>query len=206
VVVDDLRAAAAHLSRRPTAARAIVVVAAQRFCATLTLTAGVLLYRSTYASADDPQAGLTGLSVAVLAAGAGFVLAAVVTTPLVERWSTRVAVTGGLLVGALAQLVFAASLAETALVTAAFALGLGGQVVKICADTQVQRVVDDVFRGRVFVLYDMAFNVALVAATCLGAVVLPPSGRAPGVMAVVAGALLVVAVLNARAGTRARSR
>ena len=206
VVLDGLRAVAAHLSRRPAAAWAIGVVAAQRLCAALTLTAGVLLYRSTYASADDPRAGLAGLSLAVLAAGAGFVLAAVVTSPLVERWSTQVAVTAGLLVGALAQAVFAATLAEAALVTAAFALSLGGQVVKICADTQVQRVVDDAFRGRVFVLYDMAFNLALVAATCLGAVVLPPSGRAPGVMAAAAGALVVVAALSARAHARTHSR
>jgi len=193
-VVAGLRAAGAHLAGRPTAGLAIAVVAAQRWCATLTLAAAVLLYRSSYADADDPQAGLAGLSVSVLAAGVGFVLAALVTPLLVDRWSTRVAVSAGLAVGAVAQAAFAVWLTEVALVVAAFSLSLGGQVVKICADTHVQRVVDDRFRGRVFVLYDMAFNTALVGATCVGALLLPPSGRAPGLMAVDAAVLAALAV------------
>jgi predicted MFS family arabinose efflux permease len=170
------------------------------------LTAAILLYRSTYASADDPQQGLAGLSVAVLAAGIGFVLAAVATPMLVARWSTRIAVSAGLAVGGLALLVFSAGLTEPALVAAAFALSLGGQMVKICADTRVQRVVDDPFRGRVFVLYDMAFNVAVVSATCLGALLLPPSGRAPGVMAAASAALLIAAAVNVRSRTWSPSR
>jgi len=206
VALDGLRAAVAHLVDRPEAGRAIAVVAAQRLCAALTLTAGVLLYRSTYASADDPRGGLAGFSVAVLAAGAGFLLAALLAPVLVERWSDRTAVVSGLIVGAVAQGLFAATLAEAALVVAAFALSMGGQVVKICADTLVQRVVDDDFRGRVFVLYDMAFNAALVAATCLGALLLPPSGRAPGEMAAVAAALLVAAALTARSRPHAPRR
>jgi MFS family permease len=201
-----LRAAAGHLAERPEAVGAIAVVAAQRLCATLTLTAGILLYRSSYASADETQPGLAGFSVAVLAAGIGFVLAVAVAPVLAERWSSRAAVLTGLLMGALAQCLFAATLAEAALVTAAFALSLGGQVVKICTDTLVQRVVDDDFRGRVFILYDMAFNAALVSATCLGALLLPPSGRAPGVMAAVAAALAVTAALTARARSDFSSR
>jgi MFS family permease len=198
LALAGLRAAASHLAERPEAVGAIAVVAAQRLCATLTLTAGILLYRSSYASAGETQPGLSGFSVAVLAAGVGFVLAAAVAPVLVERWSGRGAVLTGLIVGALAQCLFAATLAQAALVTAAFALSLGGQVVKICTDTLVQRVVDDDFRGRVFLLYDMAFNAALVSATCIGAVLLPPSGRAGGVMAAVAAALVVTAAVTSR--------
>jgi MFS family permease len=197
--LDGLRDAAGHLAGRPAAAWAIGVVAAQRLCTTLTLSAAILLYRSSYASAGDPQAGLGRLSVSVLAAGLGFVLAVAVAPLLVERWSSRVAVTAGLLGGALGQAVFAATLAEAALVAAAFLLSLGGQVVKICADTRVQRMVDDRVRGRVFMIYDMAFNTALVAATGVGALLLPPSGRAPAVMGAVAAALAVTAWLTARA-------
>ncbi len=206
LVLQGLTAAATHLRHRPSAATAIGLVAAQRLCAALTLMAGVLLYRSTYADPDDPAAGLAGLSVSVLAAGVGFLLAAVVTPWLVDRWSTRTAVTAGLAVGAVAQAGFAATLAEAALVVAAFTLGLGGQVVKICADTEVQREVADRYRGRVFVLYDMAFNAGLIAAVGIGALVLPPSGRAAGVMAAVAAALVLLAVVSARPGARSRTR
>ena len=50
------------------------------------------------------------------------------------------------------------------LLVAAFLLGLTAQIIKICVDTLVQAHVDDEFKGRVFVLYDMVFNVALVLA------------------------------------------
>ena len=206
LALQGLSAAAAHLRERPAAERAIGLVAGQRLCAALTLMAGILLYRSTYAAPDDPQAGLAGLSVSLLAAGVGFLLAAVATPWLVDRWSTDTAVAAGLGVGAVVQAGFAATLAEPVLVLAAFALGLGGQVVKICADTRVQREVDDQFRGRVFVLYDMAFNAALIAASVIGAVVLPPSGRAAGVMAAVAVALVLLAAVSARSGAGSRTR
>ena len=51
---------------------------------------------------------------------------------------------------------------------AAFLLGLTAQCIKICVDTLVQAHVADEFKGRVFVLYDMIFNVALVVAAVIG--------------------------------------
>ena len=43
----------------------------------------------------------------------------------------------------------------------------------------MQRTVADEFRGRVFALYDTLFNLALVVAAVLTALVLPDNGRAP---------------------------
>ena len=45
---------------------------------------------------------------------------------------------------------------------AAAALGFAGQLLKINADTTVQRTIDDAHRGRVFSIFDMMINVALV--------------------------------------------
>ena len=39
--------------------------------------------------------------------------------------------------------------------------GLAAQVVKVCTDALVQQHVDDDFRGRVFSVYDLAFNAAV---------------------------------------------
>ncbi len=50
-------------------------------------------------------------------------------------------------------------------------------------DTLVQTHVDDAFRGRVFALYDVIFNVAFVAAAAAGAVVLPDDGKSYAVLA-----------------------
>ena len=46
-------------------------------------------------------------------------------------------------------------------VTAAI-LGFAGQLLKINADTTIQRTIDDAHRGRVFSIFDMMINVALV--------------------------------------------
>ncbi len=59
---------------------------------------------------------------------------------------------------------------------AGFLLGVTAQSIKLCVDTLVQAHVDDEFKGRVFVVYDMIFNVALVVAAVIGAALLPSNG------------------------------
>jgi MFS family permease len=46
--------------------------------------------------------------------------------------------------------------------TTAAVLGFAGQLLKINADTTIQRTIDDAHRGRVFSIFDMMINVALV--------------------------------------------
>ena len=53
-------------------------------------------------------------------------------------------------------------------------LGIAGQSVKICADTTVQRDVEDAYLGRAFSIYDMLFNGIYVLAAALSAAILPP--------------------------------
>ena len=50
----------------------------------------------------------------------------------------------------------------TAIWIAAATLGFAGQLLKINADTTIQRTIDDAHRGRVFSIFDMMINVALV--------------------------------------------
>jgi hypothetical protein len=63
------------------------------------------------------------------------------------------------------------------MLAAAFVLGLGTQGTKISTDTVVQSTVDDAFRGRIFAVYDVLFNVAFVGAAGVSALMLPPDGR-----------------------------
>ena len=81
-----------------------------------------------------------------------------------------------LVASAVFQIFPGAIYAKVPLLIAAFLLGLTAQSIKICVDTLVQAHVDDEFKGRVFVLYDMVFNVALVMAAGVGAVILPVDG------------------------------
>jgi MFS-type transporter involved in bile tolerance (Atg22 family) len=41
-------------------------------------------------------------------------------------------------------------------------LGFAGQLLKINADTTIQRTIDDAHRGRVFSIFDMMINVSLI--------------------------------------------
>jgi hypothetical protein len=55
--------------------------------------------------------------------------------------------------------------------------------------------VADEVKGRVFVLYDMVFNVALVLAAVIGALILPVNGKSVPILVVLAGCYLVIAGL-----------
>jgi predicted MFS family arabinose efflux permease len=75
-------------------------------------------------------------------------------------------------------------------------------------DTLVQTHVDDEFRGRVFSLYDVIFNVAFVGAAAVAALVLPESGRSYVVLTATALGFALTALWYARvtrAGRPARS-
>ncbi len=80
------------------------------------------------------------------------------------------------------------------MLAAAFVLGLVTQGAKIATDTEVQTSVDDAYRGRVFSLYDVLFNVAFVAAAALSVLALPPDGRSVVVVLTVAVLYSVVSV------------
>ncbi|MGH3332425.1 MAG: MFS transporter, partial [Nocardioidaceae bacterium] len=102
------------------------------------------------------------------------------------------------------QLVPGAFFTEPALLIASFFLGLASQGIKICVDTMVQEGVDDAFRGRVFSLYDVVFNVMFVAAAAVAAVVLPNNGKSYAVLLVVAGGYALTAVAYGAATRRTR--
>jgi hypothetical protein len=175
------------------------VIASHRYWFGISSVALVLLYRNHFFGPDESDAAFRGLSTAALVGGAGFVVAAVVTPLVTERISPRAWVLTLLVVAGTAQVYPAGTYTQTGILAAAFVLGLASQGIKICVDTFVQAGVDDVFRGRVFSLYDVLFNVAFVAAAATAAVVLPRDGRSYAVLGVLSAGYLLTAVLYARA-------
>jgi MFS family permease len=187
-----------HLGERRSALYAIVTVAGQRFLYGLTTVGAVLLYRGYFHTPDESDAAFTDLAVLVGVSGAGFVLAAVLTPVVVERFGTRPWILVLLGVAAAVQ-VFPTMLYEKpALLVAGFLLGLSAQGVKICADTLVQLGVDDEFRGRVFSVYDVLFNVAFVGAAAAAAISLPDNGKSYVVLGAVALCYAATAAAYAR--------
>jgi MFS family permease len=168
----------AHVRKRQPAARALLLMAGHRLLYGLATVMGILLFRNNF-FADDLDLAFAGLGVAVVAAGAGVLVAAAVTPWSMRRWGTRGWMTMALLVSAVGQFVFGLSWRPDGLIAGSFLLGATAQVVKIGVDTILQRHVADRFRGRVFALSDLLFNGAYVAAACLAALLLPVDGRAP---------------------------
>ncbi len=184
-VVGGLVAGLRHLRSRTTPAAALTVIAAHRFLYGLTTVATILLYRNYFHSVTDTDAALEGLASAVLVSGLGYFAAAVVTPIATERMSPQRWIVVLLLAAAFVEVVPAALFTQPAILVAAFFLGVSAQGVKICVDTLVQTGVDDAFRGRVFSIYDVIFNVVFVAAAAVGAFVIPTSGKSYALLAFV---------------------
>ncbi|ATL29063.1 MFS transporter [Streptomyces formicae] len=190
-----LTAGVRHLAQRPAAARALAAMTVMRFCYGALTVMVLMLCRYAWSSTESDGLALLGLAVGI--SGAGFFVAALVTPWAVGRLGA-----GGWIIacaGAAAVLEPALGLpfAPVPLLVAAFFLGLTTQGAKIATDTVVQSSVDDGFRGRIFSVYDVLFNVAFVGAAAVAALLLPPDGRS--VPLVVGVAVLYAAITAAMA-------
>ncbi|MFJ9807418.1 MFS transporter [Streptomyces sp. NPDC101158] len=191
-LVDGLR----HLARRRPAARALTAVTVMRFCYGALFVTVLMLSR--YAWGTTQAEGLAVLGLAVAASGAGFFAAAVLSPWAVGRlgpfgWMTLCTGSAAMLTPALGL-----TFARTPFLVAAFVLGLTTQGAKIATDTVVQTAVDDAYRGRVFSLYDVLFNVAFVGAAGVAALMLPPDGRSPALVVLVSALYATLAVFLLR--------
>ncbi|MFE0453362.1 MFS transporter [Streptomyces sp. NPDC058914] len=194
----DLVAGVRHLAEpsRREAAWALGAMTLMRFCYGALLVMLLMLCR--YALTSDTDDGLALLGVALGISGAGFFAAAVVTPGAVGRlgpvrWIVVCAGTAAVLEPALGL-----PFATAPLLVATFVLGLTTQGAKIATDTIVQSSVDDGFRGRIFSVYDVLFNVAFVGAAAVAALMLPPDGRSAALVITVAFVYGLVAAVMAR--------
>jgi MFS family permease len=203
---DDVRDGVAHILRTRPARRVLELMTVHRLLfGLLTVWSIVLIRFRLEVTKDDEPAALAGLASIAMALGAGLVVAALVTPPLVR-------VLGGRRSAALAMAAAgAASVAAwfgprlTSLVVAWVVLGASAQILKIVVDTVLQRSVDDDYRGRVFIAYDLVFNVAFVVGAT--AVVLLPMDTMVGrlIPAVAAVSYLLLAVWLYRPSARSAS-
>lgn len=185
-----------HLAQRPVPTRALTAMTLMRFCyGALTVT---VLMLCRYSWANTESEGLALLGITVVVSGAGFFMAAVVTPWAVARlnpfgWIACCAALGAVLLPSLGLF-----FAPGPMLAAAFVLGLGTQGTKISTDTVVQSSVDDAFRGRIFALYDVLFNIAFVGAAAVAALMLPPDGRSTALLLLVTVLYAMVATAMAR--------
>ncbi|GAA2297158.1 MFS transporter [Streptomyces hawaiiensis] len=196
----DLAAGVRHLAapQRREAAWALAAMSLMRFCYGALLVMLLMLCRYALTSTTDDGLALLGLALGV--SGAGFFAAAVVTPWTAGRlgpgrWIVVCAGAAALLEPALGL-----PFATAPLLAAAFVLGLTTQAAKIATDTIVQSSVEDGFRGRIFSVYDVLFNVFFVGAAAVAALMLPPDGRSVPLVITIAVIYAAVAVAMARFG------
>ena len=170
------RAPSGRAARRA-AAWALAAMTLMRFCyGALTV---MVLMLCRYAWSRQPESdGLALLGLAVGISGAGFFAAAVVTPWAAGRLGPgRLDRRSAPLPPPSWSPPLGLPFTPAPMLVAAFVLGLITQGAKIATDTVVQSSVDDGFRGRIFSVYDVLFNVAFVGAAAVAALMLPPDGR-----------------------------
>ena len=199
-LADGARATA----RTPTVAASFLALAAHRLSFGVTTLLTLMLFRHVFTGAGVLRTGMAGVGEAVAVTAAGLGIAAVLTPWLVHHLGRARTVRIALLAAAATQLALAAWLTLPAVLGAAFLLGAAGQVVKLCADAVVQSEVGDEVRGRVFALYDAVFNVCYVLAIAVAALLGPPDGGAPWLIAATAGVYALGLVAHDRVLRRAR--
>jgi MFS family permease len=204
-VLAELWGGLVHLAHRRHAAAALSCLASMRLWFGLVTVSGVLVLRN---ATEVESEAVSDLGVLTLTTGAGFLAAALTTPGLARLLGREATLRTGLLIaaGCVVPLLLAGEDAAPAVWwTAGAVLGLGAQTTKICVDAIVQAEVDDEARGRVFSLYDMAFNVSFVLAAAIAALVLPASGRSSALLVVCGlGLALSAAAHHVLSGPRDR--
>lgn len=191
-----------HLLDRRGAAQILLVTSVHRLFFGVSLIATLLLYRNYFTADGFFRAGAVGLGQTIVASAAGAFIAAAVTPWAIRRLTPRIWVTVLLALTAVVEVVFGLPYTVPAMLAAVLMVGLAAQGIKIVADTTLQAECDDAFQGRVFSVYDMLFNVSLVAGLMLGAFTLPDSGRSYAVLLCVAFGYTVAAAWYAWASGR----
>ena len=190
----DFKSGLAHLRLHRDAALGMIAVAIQRGGITALVVTCLLLERNTFNDPNNPDAGLAGLVQLVTAAGGGVFAGA-----LIAPWATR---KFGRHRWIRVALVLSAALVPTFiwgnhihLAIAAFSVAGFGQSVKVTCDALVQESIADEFRGRVFSVYDVLVNAAIVGGAGLAALIVPTSGRSVLLPLLVVFAYLTMAFL-----------
>jgi MFS family permease len=159
------------------AMRGIIANGLQRGGLTALTLVGLMLERNTFNDPAKPEAGLSGLALAFSIAGIGIVLGALVAPFGVKRFGRHSWMRKMMYLSVLGPLPLAIWGTELTLFLAAFLTSLFGQSFKVTNDALVQSKIDDYYRGRVFAVYDVLVNAAIVSGGIIAALLLSDSGK-----------------------------
>jgi MFS family permease len=179
----------------PSVTAGFIALFAHRVSYGISLLVTLLLMRNSFTSHGLLRAGLPGIGQVAFLAGAGILLAGLVTSRLIAAFGRLRVVIGSLLLAAAAQAGLGLPMQLSTVLVASFLITGAGQVLKLSVDSSVQLDVGDESRGRVFALYDTLFNIMQVVAVAVAAAVIPADGRSP-MLLLVATAMYLIGALG----------
>jgi MFS family permease len=193
IMTRGLVSGAQHVWQRRQVAAALGATGSQRAMYGILLLTSILLYRNYFYVTASANSALGHFVLVIIAAAVGYGAAAVVT-PIATRWLSKAAWIAVMLgLGGVVTGVLGPAFQQLAFLVLSLALGLVAQSVAICSTTIIQQRMDDSYRGRVFALYDMLFNVPFVLGAVVAAQIIPVSGKSYLLIAVASAGYLLAA-------------
>jgi predicted MFS family arabinose efflux permease len=177
-VLAEFRDGIDRLARTPRAIGPIASITLDQIGEGVILTLSLVVFRDRF------QEGVGSFSNLLGAGGLGVLLGIVTVGALEERFAKERIVAGAFLAGGLVLLAVSLYVTGVSVLVASFAVGTTFAWKKIPVDTMVQESLPDGYRGRVFAVYDVAYNLSRLAAAALAIPLLPLLGDA-GTVAVV---------------------
>jgi predicted MFS family arabinose efflux permease len=169
-VIVEFTDGARTLLRTPRAVGPITSISIDSMGQGIILTVAAVVFREQF------KAGVGSYSNVIGAGGVGVLLGIVTVGWLEERWSKERIIAGAFVVGGLGLLGAAVYLRGWSILVASFVVGLAFAWKKVPVDTIVQGSLPDGYRGRVFSVYDVVYNVARIIAAALVIPLVPAVG------------------------------
>jgi MFS family permease len=194
----EMREGFQFLRNHADAARGIAAIAIHRGGLTALTLAALLLERNTFNDPADSEAGLAGLSLTLTIAAVGFVIGALIAPIGVRKVGRHRWMRLSISAASLSALLLVIDRTPVLLAATAFFTALCGQSVKVTNDALVQSKIDDFYRGRVFAVYDVVVNFAIVSGALFAAWILPLSGDSWLLPLIISIAWMLVATIILR--------
>jgi MFS family permease len=172
----EMREGIRFLEDHADAARGIAAIAIQRGGLTALTLMTLVLERNYFNDPLDPEAGLAGVTFMIVTAATGLVIGAIVAPFGVARVGRHRWIRFAMLAASVSVIGLALTRTTLTLALTAFFTALCGQSIKVTNDALVQSKIDDIFRGRVFAVYDVVVNLSIVSGALLAALLLPTNG------------------------------
>ncbi|HEU4355826.1 MAG TPA: MFS transporter [Actinomycetota bacterium] len=138
---------------------------------------GVVLVLSLYVFRDRFEEGVGSFSNLIGAGGIGVLLGMLTVGKLEERWPKERIVSRAFLAGGVVLVAVSLYVTGWSVLIASFFVGLTFAWKKVPVDTLVQEAVPDGYRGRVFAVYDVAYNLSRVLAAFVAIPLVPSIGE-----------------------------